>query len=380
MMTTNQKIGLAVALLLVVGAIVYFERLKPQRTLPQSAEIPLPAGETAAAGSEERIAAKKQYPRAIELVAPSGFLNAEPFSLKELVGKKVILVDFWTYSCINCQRTTPYLNAWYEKYRDQGLEIVGVHTPEFDFEKKRENVAAAIAKFGIKYPVVQDNDYATWGAYDNHYWPHKYLIDIDGYIVYDHIGEGGYEETERKIQELLSERAAKLSLAQQVASGTVAPSGVIKVESGNVGSPEVYFGASRNSLLGNGTPGTAGLQTLKSPSKVLLNTLYLAGTWYFDGEFARAERAGNKIIFRYKAKNVYIVASADSETKVQVLRDGKPLGAEKGGDIKTEEGKSVLRIKEDHLYKLIEDTGYGEHTLELIIESPGFRAFTFTFG
>jgi thiol-disulfide isomerase/thioredoxin len=138
------------------------------------------------------------------LAGISGYINThDGFRLSEIVGKKVVLVDFWTYSCINCQRTQPYLNAWYKKYKDAGLEIVGVHTPEFAFEKDRANVVAAVEKFGITYPVVQDNDYQTWGTYGNRYWPRKYLIDIDGYIVYDHIGEGGYEETEEKIQELL---------------------------------------------------------------------------------------------------------------------------------------------------------------------------------
>src|SRR3990167_6237732 len=145
-----------------------------------------------------------------EITSPSGFVNTGPFNLKDIVGKKVILLDFMTYSCINCQRTFPYLNAWYEKYKDQGLEIVGIHTPEFAFEKNIENVREAMRRFGILYPVVFDNDYATWRAYGNQYWPRKYLIDIHGDIVYDHIGEGAYEETEMKIRELLLERSRLL--------------------------------------------------------------------------------------------------------------------------------------------------------------------------
>lgn len=151
------------------------------------------------------ITAKKPY---IEIVNPAGFVNTEGITLKELVGKKVILVDFMTYSCISCIRSFPYTNEWYEKYKDEGLEIVGIHTPEFAFEKNIENVRSAMEHYDIKYPIVLDNEYATWRAYDNKYWPRKYLIDIHGMIVYDHIGEGAYAETEEKIQELLRERAA----------------------------------------------------------------------------------------------------------------------------------------------------------------------------
>ena len=146
-----------------------------------------------------------RYPEAKELVGISGYLNGPEFELADYIGKKVILIDFWTYTCINCQRTFPYLRDWWKKYEDDGLLIVGVHTPEFEFERDRANVESAIDRFGIKWPVVQDNDYATWRAYRNQYWPRKYLIDVDGYVVYDHIGEGGYDETEQRIQELLSE-------------------------------------------------------------------------------------------------------------------------------------------------------------------------------
>ena len=145
-----------------------------------------------------------------EIVGPSGFVNTDGITIRELIGQKIVLVDFMTYSCINCQRTFPYLNAWYGKYKDQGLEIIGIHTPEFAFEKDIDNVREAMKHFGISYPVVLDNDYATWNAYGNRYWPRKYLIDIQGNVVYDHIGEGDYEETEMKIRELLEERAQVL--------------------------------------------------------------------------------------------------------------------------------------------------------------------------
>ena len=149
--------------------------------------------------------ANKKY---IEIVNPSGFVNTNnaPVTIGEYIGKKVILLNVLTYSCSNCQATFPYVNTWYDKYEDDGLIVIGLHTPEFAFEKDKANVEAAMLKFGIKYPIVMDNDYATWTAYGNRYWPRKYLIDIHGNIIYDHIGEGAYEETEAEILKALIER------------------------------------------------------------------------------------------------------------------------------------------------------------------------------
>ena len=207
----TKTITLILVLIAIASAITYLESLKPVRISPQEAVIRpnVAAGNLSNAAQEERILNRDKlakYPFAKEIVNPSGYINTDKITVSELIGKKVILIDFWTYSCINCQRTIPYLNSWYEKYGDKGLEIIGVHTPEFLFEQKYENVLAAVNKFGVKYPVVMDNNYSTWTAYGNLYWPHKYLIDIDGFIVYDHIGEGAYDEAEQKIQELLQER------------------------------------------------------------------------------------------------------------------------------------------------------------------------------
>jgi thiol-disulfide isomerase/thioredoxin len=142
-----------------------------------------------------------------DISTPDGFINTDgkPITLAELRGKKVVLVSFWTFSCINCKRTLPYLNEWYSKYKDQGLEIVSIHTPEFAFEKVLKNVEDAVKVQGIQYPVVLDNDFSTWQAYGNQYWPRKYLLNKDGYIIYDHIGEGAYEETENRIKQALEE-------------------------------------------------------------------------------------------------------------------------------------------------------------------------------
>src|SRR3989338_3704157 len=168
------------------------------------------------------------------------WLNSKPLTMAGLQGK-VVLVDFWTYSCVNCIRTQSHLNEWHEKYADQGLVIIGVHTPEFEFEKEYENVKAAVEKYGLKYTVVQDNDYATWRAYKNRYWPHKYLIDIDGFIRYDHIGEGAYAETERVIQELLKEKMEREGSVKplEAVKGTIE---AVDVDFVKVRTPEIYFG------------------------------------------------------------------------------------------------------------------------------------------
>jgi len=301
----------------------------------------------------------KRYELAKEITTPDGFINTDskPITIGEFIGKKVVLIDFWTYSCINCQRTTPYLNAWHEKYKDKGLVIVGIHTPEFEFEKDYNNVKAAVDKFGIKFPVVLDNDYSTWTAYKNRYWPRKYLIDIDGYVVYDHIGEGAYEETEKKIQETLSERMAVLG-----ESGTISQSLTkeISIQSG-AKSPETYFGSARNDKQ--------------------KNLLLPKDSWDITSEFAQNNSANASIVYKYTAKDVFFVAEADTETVVEVLLDGKPLGSEAGADIiKTSDGKTIVRIQEARLYKIIQDEKSETHTIKFIIQKSGLRAFTFTFG
>lgn len=336
----------------------------------------------------------KKYPLAKEITTLDAFINTgvdaagkpKPITISELVGKKVILVDFWTYSCINCQRTQPYLNAWYEKYKDKGLEIVGVHTPEFDFEKNLDNVKAAVVKEGIKYPVVLDNDFSTWTAYQNRFWPRKYLIDIDGYIVYDRIGEGGYDETEQEIQKLLAERADVLNI-----SNAGIPQGVVKpaedLQAVNGGTLETYFGSARNQTLGNGTRGVTGTQTFTKPTagNVAQHVLYLGGTWNVQPEYAESASAGATITLSYKAQNVFFVAKAAGNSgangvTIKITRDGKALGAEAGEDVKMVGGESTALIKEARLYKLIEDKAVGEHTIEITIPAGALEAFTFTFG
>lgn len=324
-----------------------------------------------------RLAKKEQlYKRAPEIMKPAGYVNTggAPITIGEFKGKKVVLLDIWTYSCINCQRTIPYLKAWDEKYGPEGLQIIGLHTPEFAFEKDISNVEWAVSQFGIKYPTVLDNDYATWRALGNNYWPRKYLIDIDGFIVYDHAGEGNYQETEAAIQRTLMERS------MVVGNGTVdtslVASSIKESDNSGIGSPEIYFGSWRNERLGNGIPGDEGERTYSKPQNISRNTLYLDGTWNIRHEYAESRSQG-KIVFKYSAKDVYMVASSEKPVRVRVLRDGKPAGMY-GGDDVSEDG--YVTIRENRLYKLIHDPAPGEHLLELEVEGEGLEAYTFTFG
>lgn len=327
---------------------------------------------------KDKVGKSIQYASAQEFVKPGRFINTAPFTLESLIGKKVILIDFWTYSSIESQRTVPYLNAWYQKYKDAGLVVVGVHTPEFGFEKEYENVVASVRKLGIKYPVVQDNELGTWGAYKNEYWPSVYLVDADGFIVYSHIGEGSYEDTERAIQDALQKRATVLG------EETGIPTDLVTVPSENgfspklVGSPETYFGAAKNSLLANGIRKEVGVQALNLPAAIDRDSLYLEGNWGFRDEFAYDTKGPAKIVYKYSARDVYIVASAEVNVRVKVLLDGKPIGKRAGEDV---DANGILTIKADRLYKVVHDPdGYGEHTLELLIEDPSLRVYTITFG
>jgi thiol-disulfide isomerase/thioredoxin len=221
-------LALAIAVVsLIVGFAVYFN--SPELNKAASDDWGksnfIPATQVAQEGGNDSTTIKKaqfsidksQFKKAPEFDKVTGYINTKPINLSDLKGK-VVLVDFWTYSCINCIRTIPYLVEWNEKYADKGLVIVGVHAPEFEFEKDVDNVKVAVKKFGIKYPVIQDNDKGTWNAYENQYWPQKYIVDNEGFIRYDHIGEGGYAETEKVIQSLLQERTAQLAVDSSLPS------------------------------------------------------------------------------------------------------------------------------------------------------------------
>lgn len=317
---------------------------------------------------EEKIKDQSSYQKAPELITGGQWLNYEPLTLEKLKGQ-IVLLDFMTYSCINCIRTFPYLQAWHETYKDQGLVVIGIHTPEFEFEKNPTNVQKALKDFGLTFPVMQDNDYATWQAYANRYWPHTFLIDHLGNIVYDHIGEGNYDITENKIQELL--KARSLALGKDMPIHTTLITGLEEVV--QTRSPEIYFGANRNEFLANGLALVRGKQEFKAPDKMETNKLYLAGPWDIQTEYAENIKAGSKIIFKYSARKVYLVAGAATAVNISLRQDGQPINI-------NENKPATLEINEERLYSLVDNGSLETHTLEIIVNDAGLRTFTFTFG
>lgn len=317
-----------------------------------------------------------RYPLAPELAGIDGYLNTggKPITLAQYRGKNVVLIDFWTYSCINCLRTIPYLTTWYSKYKDEGLVIIGVHTPEFAFEHVEQNVADALKRLGIEYPVVLDNEYATWNAFGNEYWPREYLVDIDGYIVHDHAGEGDYDVTEKAIQDALAERAARLGVSTKVPTSTVSISGL---DLSAVESPETYFGSDRNEYFGNGQPGVVGNQTLTLPQTISANTFYLGGSWNIQPQYAQS--LGPAIIeYEYSAHDIDFVASAATPVTLDILLDGKPIGALAGTDVDAKTSTAVIQA--NRLYNLVHSATPGAHTIQIKAEGAGLQAYTFTFG
>ena len=360
---------------LIIGSIAVLE----SRKVETGRGAPVEGEEVVIVDGGERVQEKaKKYEPAKEISTPDAFINVDDISVSELIGKKVILVDFWTYSCINCQRTLPYLNAWHEKYSDDGLVIIGVHTPEFEFEKELENVKRAVEKFGVKYAVVLDNDYSTWQAYRNQYWPRKYLIDIDGFIVYDHIGEGGYEETEKKIVELLNERSRLLSKAEVLLDKSEAE-GVDEVDFSQVRSPEMYFGYNRVENLANlsSTDCFENVCEFVTPDTIQPNAFILGGMWRIGEEEATLESDTGVIAVSFSANKVNLVAGSDVPVRAEIYLDGEKVGEAGGADVLG----GVVTFSTHGLYNLIDLGGnYGEHILEIRFLEGGVSAFAFTFG
>lgn len=302
------------------------------------------------------------------------WINSPPLSSSELRGK-VVLVDFWTYSCINCIRTLPYVTQWYEKYKDQGLVVIGVHTPEFSFEKEEANVKQAIIRYGIHYPVALDNDYGTWNAYSNRYWPAHYLIDAQGKIRETHFGEGNYEETERDIQTLLAE--AKL-LHRPV--GLESPKG--SIDFSKIHSNETYIGYGRAENFSSPQQMLADAPLpYTAPATLPLNHWALKGLWKITKEAALLQSSAGSIQFRFDAPKLNLVmAGRGKGLTAKVLLDGKPISSNfRGSDVGSD---GVVTISDSRLYNLVTlpQSDEKDHLFELIFERPNVELFAFTFG
>ena len=324
---------------------------------------------------------KSQFKKAPEFTGITSYINTNATKLSDLKGK-VVLVDFWTYSCINCIRTLPYLVDWNHKYSDKGLVIVGVHSPEFEFEKNIDNVKQAVTRFGIKYPVLLDNDHGTWNAFQNSYWPRKYLVDSEGYIRYDHIGEGGYVETENAIKNLLSERSNQQGIEiSNINQTKLTVPGAQSVDFNQIKTPELYFGYQyARAQLGNiegFNPDKTVNYTIPT-SNLKSNVIYLQGLWKNNPDSMELVGPDGKIILSYSSKSVNIVAGGKGE--ISVKEDGKNTQTNnpfKGNELDTE-GK--LNIDGQRLYNIADHGDYGNHHIEINAKGSGFKLYTFTFG
>ncbi|CAO3425368.1 cytochrome c biogenesis protein DipZ [Azospirillum endophyticum] len=342
------------------------------------------ASDTAAAGRpgyRSGLPVEGQLP---PLDGAMGWLNSEPLAAEDLRGK-VVLIDFWTYSCINCIRTLPYLRAWAEKYRDQGLVVIGVHAPEFAFEKRVGNVQKALRDFAITYPVAIDNDFRIWRAFGNSYWPAFYIADAAGRIRHHQFGEGGYEQTERVIQDLLAEAAGSRAAGLRTGDGgLVVPTGQgaqAAADLDEIRSGETYVGYRQAANFASPERGVVDRPQDYTVGTLRLNRWGISGNWTVGAEQARMNRTGGAIVYRFRARDLHLILGPTEDgrpVRFQVTIDGRPPGPDHGTDTDAEGNGTV---SETRLYQLVRQAGaVRERTFELRFLDPGVDAYAFTFG
>jgi thiol-disulfide isomerase/thioredoxin len=332
-------VAAAVLLLAAVGAVVLAARTSPSSV-----------GGASAAGNGSSAPPLKA----------KGWINTSALTPARL-RRKVVLYDFWTYSCVNCVRTIPYLRAWYDRYRSDGLVVIGVHSPEFDFEKNHANVRRAVKKLGVDYPVALDDDMTIWNQFGNQYWPADYLFDRSNHQAEVHFGEGGYTETENEIRKLLGVPAsAPRAVLGRREGGTDGPSDI---------TPETYNGSERGAA-GFASPQSLvdGTQVFTAPAVLPTNSHAFTGAWTVTPEYVQSAVPGSSILLRYVAGQVNLVmaTSHGQPIDVSVQVDNRPA--------------SVVRVHASDLYALVTDPTDGTHTLRLTAQAPGLRAYAFTFG
>ncbi|PYX38217.1 MAG: hypothetical protein DMG81_12440 [Acidobacteria bacterium] len=308
------------------------------------------------------------------------WLNSPPLSFRQLRGR-VVLVDFWDYTCVNCVRTLPYVQAWHERYVGKGLTVIGVHTPEFTFAQYESNVERGVREFGLTYPIVVDNDREIWKAFANRYWPTKYLLDKEGYLRYAHFGEGAYRECEEVIRELLLEANPTLAfpplmepLRDEDREGAVCfrPS------------PELYLGNARGRIVNEGGFREDSIADYVLPDQLQENCFYAGGRWASTAEYMEAAGEGeHSLVVKYEASGVNLVMAAPrgNACDVVLLQDGKPLTpSQKTMDtqFRTANAESYVRVQQARMYALVNNPEFAQHTLELRCPA-GVAAFAFTF-
>jgi len=346
---------------LILLSVVYIASgVDVQSLLATRTETQRPAGELAL---QDGLSTPYAAP---EFAGIEAWLNSPPLTMQGLKGK-VVLIDFWTYSCINCVRTLPYITDWERKYRDRGLVIVGVHAPEFEFEKKLDNVKAALVQHGIRYPVALDNKLSTWTNFNNLYWPAHYLIDRDGKVVYTHFGEGEYEVTENNIRYLLGLKNRGESVKAE--GPGIAPDQT----------PETYLGYARAENFGGKAPAVHDAERdYRFPDSLAKDQWALSGKWRVESEKIVAGEKGAALRLDFKARKVFLVlgTSTGKPVRVSIRLNGKPVGSDAGKDAPG----GVVTIDRNTLYELIDQKTPKNGLLEILSDSPGLEAYAFTFG
>jgi thiol-disulfide isomerase/thioredoxin len=395
----TRRIILVVVLLLIVGSIYYLESLKVSPAGPVTeletkivdsvgtGELETEELETEGSEIKEEIKKKEMpkqpmikdgiYPLAPELKGLVGYINTEEGTQISDFRGKVVLIDFWTYSCINCIRTLPHLTSWDQKYKDKGLVIIGVHTPEFEFEKDIDNVKSAMEKYGIEYIVVQDNNYVTWRNFKNRFWPRKFLIDSEGYVRFDHIGEGAYDQTEKVIQLLLDEAGMNI---EDVTLSEM-PDETPKLPT----TPELYAGYDFALPRGQNVGNYDGLNpndvvNYVLPEETDRDVIYLEGEWHSNADNLEAKEDSALIVLDFLAGSVNIVANNLQEpVEMEVFINDKYISKEQAGnDVKFDGLRAFVVVDQPQLYNVFEGD-YDKYTLKLVVKE-GFTFNAFTFG
>jgi thiol-disulfide isomerase/thioredoxin len=311
------------------------------------------------------------------------YLNVTPEALRDSLKGKVILIDIWDYTCVNCIQTLPYIKEWNNRYKDKGLVIIGVHSPEFEFEKEPKNLDSAVRRFGLTYPIIADNDFQIWNSLANQYWPAKYLFDRNGILRAEHFGEGDYQTFEAFLQKILLERDSSIELPELVQPvRETDKAGAVCYRP----TPETYIGSAR-SHLGNGHIGeeaeTDVAHLYHLPATPTKDVLYLDGNWIVNREYAHPAGDGDaSLVFNYQAKEANLVIHPLAETgfKVWVMQDNQPLKPEdRGADVREENGKTFLLIDNPRMYNITNNADFARHTLRLTSANPNFAAYAFTF-
>lgn len=347
---------LGIIIILSVGYMIYLEHGIPIATATKT---------NTNSGSTLEDGLSFPYP-APPIFGITSWINSKPLQLSDLKGK-VVLIDFWTYSCINCLRTLPYLKDWYDKYHDKGFIIIGVHSPEFDFEKDLTNVRKAVATEGILYPVALDNQFVTWQNFENSYWPAHYLIDKNGNVVYEHFGEGDYDVTENNIRFLLG-------LRKETTANTT-PKNIFAASQ----TPETYLGYTRAKKFSSPETVTSDKPAQYTfPADLGEDSWALQGLWTITADNIVSAAANASLEIHFNARNVFMVmgSATQKSIKVKILLNGKPVIDEEGKDVVN----STITVRDHTLYEVISLSHYGSGILQIMPSAPGLEVYTFTFG